>query len=204
MAYQSEKDFLSSEQYRKQTAGAGMQYTSFNNPSEYITCYIRNMITDETIEFVTTPDSVSENYSASWQSHEVLGRSAPYYSYSGNDARSVSYSVKLFKDALGDKFLSTVRMCESLVYPRYNGVLAIPPYCYVRFGGMIRMFAIVNSVSVSWGDVFIADDIVDANTNTFSTADISFDFTELIHNNHRIPIATTNGSGIVQYDSWTH
>jgi hypothetical protein len=193
-----------SEALKKATSGAGMQYTSYNNPDDYITCYIRNMITDETITFKTTPDSISENYSASWSSHEVLGRSAPYYSYGGNDARSVSYSVKLFKDALGDKFVTTVKQCASLVYPRYQGVYAIPPYCYVRFGGMIKMFAIVNSVAITWGDVFIADEMVDANSNTFSTADISFDFSELISGSHAIPQAVKGGAGLVGYDSWTY
>lgn len=185
------------------TDGAGKQYTSFNNPETYITCYIRNMITDETITFATTPDSVTENVSASWSSHEVLGRSAPYYNYGGNDARSVSYGVKLFKDALGDKFLTTIRQCQSLVYPQYQGVFAVPPYCYVRFGGMVKMFAIVNSVSVSWDGVFIATDESDPNINTLSTADISFDFTELISGSHKIPQALPGGSGLWTYNSWT-
>ena len=177
-----------------------MRYTSDNPPSEYITCYIYNMITGEMIEFVTLPDSVSETFSASWNSHEVLGRSAPYYNYSGNDARSVSYGVKLFKDALGEDFIKVVRQIESLVYPQYTGSLAIPPYCYVRFGGMVKMFAIVNSVSVQWGDTIIADDFVDANENTFSTADISIDFTELISGGRAIPTGQIAGSGIRGYE----
>jgi hypothetical protein len=181
-----------------------MKYISDNNPSEYITCYIRNMITDETITFETLPDSVSESFSASWSPHEVLGRSAPYYNYSGNDARSVSYSIKLYKDALADKFLTTVRQLESLVYPSYNGIVAKPPFCYVRFGGMVKMFAIVNSVSVSWGDTIIADDYTDANENTFSTADVSIDFVELIHGGHQIPVALPDGSGVRGYDSWNY
>lgn len=195
------------EEERRKAArrhSSNMKYTPDNPPSEYITCYIYNMLTGETIEFETLPDSVTENFSASWNSHEVLGRSAPYYNYGGNDARSVSYGVKLFKDALGESFIETVRQIESLVYPQYSGPMAIPPYCYVRFGGMVKMFAIVNSVSINWGDTIIADDYTDANENTFSTADVSIDFTEIITYGHPIPTAQVGGSGIRGYDSWTY
>jgi hypothetical protein len=172
-------------------------YTSLNNPNAYITCYIRNMITGETIEFVTLPEDINENVSASWATHEVMGRSAPYFNYSGNDARSVSYNVKLFKDALGDKFVTTVRQLQSLVYPRYSGALVIPPYCYVRFGKMVKMFAIVNSVSVNWDGTFIDGE---PNSNTYSVADVGLDFSELISSGNRIPQAAANGMGLYEYE----
>lgn len=159
------------------------------SPADYMTCYLYNMLTDEKIIFKTLPESVSESYSADWQMTDIMGRSAPYAAYIGSAARTVSYSVTLMRDILGSSFKSTVERCIRLVYPKYvNGGVVAPPFCYVRFGGMISMFAIVNDVSVEWSGSIIGHTYgstvknktnFDANENLYSQADISFSFTEL-------------------------
>lgn len=173
------------------------------NPETYITCYIYNLITNEKIQFRTTPEGVSESYQASWQSQDVLGRSAPYLAYTGNPARSADYSVVLDRNLLGDPdFQNTIDQCKRLVYPKYTGGgIVIPPYCYVRFGGMLKMFAIVESVNVSWSGPFISSSTgsqpgsntyssaqsQDPNKNLMSQCEISFSFQEIRTRGQLIP-----------------
>lgn len=167
------------------------------NPDNYITCYVYNMITDEKIIFKTVPENISESYSADWQSTDIMGRSAPYLAYVSSAARTVSYSVILTRDILGELYKSTVEKCIRLVYPKYmNGGVVAPPFCYVRFGSMVYMFAVVNDVSVEWSGPFIGDTYsstvdnkqdIDANDNLFSQAEISFSFTELRTDGQGLP-----------------
>lgn len=159
------------------------------NPANYMTCYIYNMITDEKIIFKTLPENVSESYSSDWQNTDVMGRTAPYIAYNMSSARTVNYTVMLERDILGDQFQSTIDQCIRLIYPKFmSGGVVAPPYCYVRFGGMVNMFAVVNDVSVDWSGSIIGHTYasttenkynMDANSNVFSQADVSFGFTEL-------------------------
>lgn len=170
------------------------------SPSNYMTCYIYNLLTNEKIVFQTLPDDVSESYSGEWQSTDVMGRSAPYQAFTGNPARTVDYSVTLNRDILGTDFEKTVDKCKRLVYPRYaNDSIVVPPYCYVRFGGMITMYAIVESVSVSWNGTIIADEDTDPNSNYFSQAEISFSFVELRVSGQGLPIATNLKTRVVDF-----
>lgn len=169
------------------------------NPEKYITCYIYNLITNEKIIFKTTPEGVTESYQASWSSQEVLGRSAPYLAYNNNSARTADYSVLLDRNIMGDPdYLKTIDQCKRLVYPKYTGGgLVIPPYCYVRFGGMLKMFAIVESVNVSWSGVFLSSDDSrnnfstsaggDPNKNVLSQCEVSFSFQEIRTRGQLIP-----------------
>lgn len=160
-----------------------------NKPQEYMTCYIYDLLNDRKIEFKTLPENVSENFASEWSSESVMGRSAPYLAFNGNPSRTVDYSVTLNRDILGDPdFQNTINKCKMLVYPNYvGGGIVTPPYCYVRFGGMIKMFAVVDSVSVSWEGSIISDNSTqyrtvessDPNLNLFSQAEISFSFTEI-------------------------
>lgn len=179
-----------------------------NNPRNYMICYIRDLINDRTITFKTLPESVSETYSSEWSSESVTGRSAPYMAYNGNPSRTVDYSVTLNRDILGDPdFQNTINKCKMLVYPNYaGGGIVTPPYCYVRFGGMIKMFAVVESVSVSWeGPIISGPAVLDydrntkrsttqtslassnANYNLMSQAEISFSFTEIRTRGQALP-----------------
>jgi hypothetical protein len=88
--------------------------------------------------------------------------------------------------------METIDKCKRLVYPNYTaGGIVIPPYCYVRFGGIVKMFAIIDSVNVSWSGTIISDNEVvpssgevysgntDPNENVYSQCELSFSFTEL-------------------------
>ena len=178
-----------------------------SNPDDYITCYIYNLVTDKKIQFKTLPEGINESYSAEWQSNDVLGRSAPYIAYGGNPARTVDYSVVLDRNIIGDPdFQNTINACISLVYPDYadNGIV-IPPYCYVRFGGVIRMYAVVDNVGVSWSGPIISDNESDyatvesanPNKNLFAQAELSFSFTEIRTYGQSIP----TGSNLHIFDS---
>lgn len=172
-----------------------------HSPDDLITCYIYNLITDEKIEFVVIPDGVNETYQAEWTTQDVIGRSAPFIAFMNNPARSVDYSIQLDRDILGDPFYAeTIDKCKRLVYPNYTaGGLVIPPYCYVRFGGIVKMFAIVDSVGVSWSGTIISDNEVvpssgnvysgntDPNENLYSQCELSFSFTELRTRNQPLP-----------------
>ncbi len=155
-------------------------YGAVINPSRLITCYILNKLTDKTIKFYVIPEEVSESYGASWDSTEVRGRSAPYFGFSGNEARTVSYSITLHADYCKN-LKDIVKELKRLVYPKYAGSIVIPPYCKVKFGSMVDMTAIVNNVSVNWSGT-----LIDGN-DYYSTAEVSIEFTELRTN--KIPSA---------------
>ena len=144
-----------------------------NRPdSSLVACYIINKITGERITFYTIPAEISESYSASFETQGTIGRSAPFITYSETEARTVSYSVTLHEDICPD-LVDIVNKVKALVYPNYAGSIAIPPYCYVKFGDMVSMYAVVNSVSVDWSETVVGD------TQHFSKVEISFDFTEV-------------------------
>lgn len=156
------------------------------SPGKLITCYIRNAITEKTISFNVIPEEISESVDATWDTMDIRGRSAPYFGFSGNGARTVSYSITLHDDLCPD-LEKTVKDLKGLVYPKYLGSVVTPPYCYVKFGNMVNMYAIVNSVNVSWSGVIIGDN---NKTNAhYSTAEVSIEFSELRKNG--IPTATS-------------
>lgn len=155
-------------------------------PSSLINCYILNKITDKKITFDVIPEEISESLGASWDSTDVRGRSAPYFGYAGNEARTVSFSITLHDDLCND-LKGTVKELKGLVYPKYSGSIVIPPYCYVVFGSMVKMTAIVNSVSVSWSGTILGDS--KTNNDYYSTAEVSIEFTEL--KTGKIPTATS-------------
>lgn len=146
--------------------------TNNPNPQNIMTCYIHNMTTGTTITFPAYPEDLSEGYATTFNSTDVMGRSAPYLAYANNAARTVSYSVVLHDD-ICDNMMSVVEQIKSLVYPIYHGSIVQPPYCRVKFGQMVSMYAVVDSVDFSWSDTVIEDN------QHFSKVEVSFSFTEL-------------------------
>lgn len=158
-----------------------------------ITNYIINNITGDKIVFKTLPEDISESYAASFDSTEVRGRSAPYFGYAGSEARSVTYSITLSEDILGDEYMNIIGKLKALVYPKYSGSLVIPPYCTIKLGDMIDyMYAVVNSVSVSWSGTILSDntslmyDVTNPKSFSkqhYSKAEVSLDITQIIREN---------------------
>lgn len=160
------------------------------DPNNIITCYILNRVTDTVVKFPAYPTDVSESFSAEFNPKEIMGRSAPYFSFGGNGARGVSYQVKVSDDICPD-LMGLVNSIKSLIYPKYFGSIVQPPFCYVKFGDMIAMNAIVESVSFSWGET-----VLDGSQH-FSIVDIDFSFQEVRIDS--IPTATgifNEGSGV--------
>lgn len=159
-----------------------------NNPSpnNLITCYIRNMITDEVIKFPTIPTDLSESYQTNYSSTDINGRSAPYQTYGGNGSRSLNYNVHLYEDLCSGEYGSLgdiVRKLKSLVYPRYNGSIVIPPYCFLKFGDMVTCYAIMESINFAWGEVILEG------KGNFASCEVDFSFQELRID--KIPTADT-------------
>lgn len=142
------------------------------NPEKIISCFVINRLTGEIIKFPAFPTDMSESVGVSYSPQTILGRSAPYFSYEGNDARTISFSVKL-EDNICPNMAQVVERLKALAYPKYQGSIVRPPYCYVKFGEMVNMNAIIGGVSVSWSGVVLEG------SDHLSVADVSFDFTEL-------------------------
>lgn len=152
---------------------AGLSYTTSNvAPGNLIPCYIVNKLTGDTIQFMVLPEEVTESYSVSMEPKEIMGRSAPYISYSGNEARTVGYSITLHEDIV-QNMMTVIDKLKRLVYPKYTDSHIQPPYQYVKFGDMIDMMAVVTSVSLSWGQTIIEDQ------QHYSQCEVSLEFMEL-------------------------
>ena len=142
------------------------------SPDNIMICYIINRITDQVIKFPSYPTDVNESFSAEYNPKDIMGRSAPYFSFGGNGARSVGYSLKVSDDICPD-LMGLVRSIKGLVYPKYYGSVVQPPYCYVKFGEMVAMNAILESVDFTWSET-----VLDGSQH-FSVVDINFSFQEL-------------------------
>ena len=128
---------------------------SSNNKKAYaaakdtIPCYIINLVTNSKIEFECTPESVSDNNSAQFDSQEIRGRSSPYQGYSGSGPRSLSYNIVLHEDLCKEGLINTINKLKALTYPEYGGVL-LTPKCLIRLGNMIHCQATVSDVSITY------------------------------------------------------
>lgn len=151
-----------------------------------IQCYIINLLSDSVIRFRLIPDDFSESLSANYEQQEIRGRSAPFISYNATGARTVSLSVTLYDEFCDEGILPTVNKLKALVYPSYEGSIVLAPKCFVRFGHMIGMRAVVDSVGVNWEKpiLFSLD-----GKQVFNKAEVSLEFTEII--NTEIPTVTS-------------
>lgn len=144
-----------------------------------ISFYIKNMLNERIIYLPVYPEELSESFSTNYSQTDLNGRSAPYQTYGGNEARTISLSATLHQDlcdeTTGD--LQTIVMyLKQLVYPKYNGSIVIPPYCFLKFGNMLNCYAIMDSIDFNWGETIIA------NSKYFSKCEVNFSFQELRKN----------------------
>lgn len=154
------------------TTSGGEIGTQSENPSSILSCYIINKITEETIIFNAYPTELNESFSAGFDSQSIMGRSSPYFTYSGNEARSISYSLTLQED-ICPNMRAVVDRLKALVYPKYAGSLVQPPYCYLKFGDMVSCYAIVDGVDFSWGETVLSG------STHFSQVEVSFSYQEM-------------------------
>ena len=142
------------------------------NMQDKIPCYIINLVTGSRIEVDILPDEISESKDSQFDSVDLRGRSAPLQGYNCSGARSVSYSLTLHDDYCKGGLLSTVRKLKALEYPEYANSSLTPPKCYVRFGSMISMSAIVTSVSITWKKPY--------RNGFYINADVNLEFSEVV------------------------
>lgn len=150
-----------------------------NEMTKLIHCYVINLLTDTKITFKVPPEELTESVSASFEPQEIRGRSAPFFSYNSNGARTVSFTVTLHEEYCAGGIWKTVNQLKALVYPTYSGSIVRPPKCYVRFGSMVGMRAIIENVSVSWEKPYIQDV---GKRIVFNKASVSLEFTEYMVN----------------------
>lgn len=157
---------VSSKYAEKLSKKGALSYSKDN-----ISCYIKNLITGTTIEFDLIPEEFSETNVATYDQHNIRGRSSPIQGYSNSGPRNISYMVQIHDDCCTNGIVDTVNKLRALSYPEYGGSI-VPPKCYIRFGDMLSIKAVVINVNVTWRKPY--------RNGTFINADVSLDFIEII------------------------
>lgn len=136
-------------------------YTSYVPLNSYI--YISHL--DEDYQFwrlPSFPDTVSDQMQSSFASTNVLGRTAPVYTYSNSGPRTVSFDLSLHRDLMddinegysnanlgpGEDYTdSLIRALQSISVPKYNtnNKAVEPPLVAIRLGDEIFIKGVVNS-----------------------------------------------------------
>ena len=156
------------------------------------------------------PEQVSKSLSANWESLNIPGRAASYYSYTGTSNRTVNFSIQLHNDLLenytwvenGVKFKSNessgltmnkiISFLESCCYPIYESEKIIPPVVLLKIGDEIKMRGIINNVSET-SQLPFRDVIVAGRTfKKYLMKTISISFTE-------VPARNPNAGSIYNY-----
>lgn len=135
------------------------------------------------------PDNISDSISASFSSTNILGRSAPIYTYSNSGPRTVSFNFKLHRDMMTNINITPnsfglennsqiveelVRTIQTVALPKYTQVTKVinPPIVAVRIGDEIYVKGVVKGgVSINYSGPII--------DNKYSVCDISFSVEEM-------------------------
>lgn len=157
-------------------------------PDAYI--YISHL--DEDMRFwrlPSVPDNINDSQSASFNSTNALGRSAPIMTYSNSGSRTISFDFKLHRDMMddintgvsnaelldGEDYIdSLVRALRSIALPKYNlsNKYVEPPMVAVRLCDEIFIKGVVNgNISVSYGNPILEN-------NRYARVGVSFAITE--------------------------
>ena len=116
------------------------------------------------------PEQVSDGVDASYDTINVMGRSAPYVIYSYTGERSIEFTFKLHREMLDNPIAlltediiknpdqvatrageidRIVRIIESAVYPNYDGTVAAVR-TQVRIGNTLFISGVMTSQSTNW------------------------------------------------------
>lgn len=118
-------------------------------------CFIQDWVDGSYLAFQLMPEEINEQKTASWQDHEIMGRSMPVSGYSSSGPRTVSLQLYFVKeiDAVRPKknLKNTVAWLRSFAYPDYAGnVVHTPHPVYLHLADMVKMKAVVLDVQVSY------------------------------------------------------
>ena len=116
------------------------------------TFYILNQTTGTKIEFDLVPEEISESFAASFESQDIMGRTAPIVGYSSSGPHTVSLNITVHAEMEGgiENMKKKIHQLVALTYPVFSGDLLEPPKCFVRVGNMVGMYGYIESVDVSW------------------------------------------------------
>lgn len=135
------------------------------------------------------PESINDSTSVNFNSSEILGRSAPIYTFSSSGPRSVTFTFNLHRELLSniditpnsfglednEKIIEElVNTIQAAALPKYTSTSKMinPPIVAVRIGDQIYIKGVISgSVSVTY-----SLPIVD---NKYSRCEISFTVNEI-------------------------
>ena len=162
--------------------------------SNYI--YISHL--DEDLQYwllPVTPDSIQDSMNSTFQETNVLGRSAPVYTYSNSGGRNVQITLKLHRDIMdevnvgnsnldiqpGEDYVdSLIRALQSIALPKYNlsNKAVEPPLVAVRIIDEIFVKGIVNGgVGVTYEKPIIVSH--DGKQSKYAQVTVSFTVSEV-------------------------
>jgi len=110
-------------------------------PDCYIIIPLRGAPNNGKIELRALPD-ISDSKQANYNHQDIIGRSAPLYTYSHSADRQIGMALHFHIIQPGDAFrnLQTLRLIQAAVYPREgsNGAPYRPPViCRIRCGDLL-------------------------------------------------------------------
>ena len=124
---------------------------------DYVPFYFQDLRTNEIVSFHAYLKSLSDDYTAAYDSHDYIGRGEPIHVYKGSTSRKIGISFSVFATNPNDfrAMWLKVNKLTTLVYPQYDAgrpvsfskknftmpfsqVLSHSPMIRLRIGDLIR------------------------------------------------------------------
>lgn len=185
-------------------AGTGIQSINSNKITEkkgYLLLesnylYISHL--DEDLQYwilPTTPDTIQDHMNSTFQETNVLGRSAPVYTYSNSGGRSVQITLNLHRDLMdevntgssnvplenGEDYVDRlIRALQAIALPKYNlnNKAVEPPLVAIRIIDQVFVKGIVNGgVGVTYNKPIILCN--DGKESKYAQVQVSFTISEV-------------------------
>lgn len=169
------------------------QDTNANPNRELDDCYLYISHLDENVQFwklPVWPDELSDTMSSTFQSTNVLGRTAPVYTFSNAGPRTVQINIPLHRDIMeqinldwcnaelheGEDYVDAlIRALRAIALPKYNveNKLIEPPMLAARIGNDIFIKGVLqDSIGISYGKPILAN-------GKYATVDVSITIAEV-------------------------
>lgn len=148
---------------------------------------------DEDLQFwrlPTSPDTIQDSMGSTFYPENVLGRSAPVYTYSNSGPRSVQISMKLHRDIMddinegysnskqgvGEDYVDNlIRALQAIALPKYNlnNKAVEPPLVAVRIENQLFIKGVVSGgITVTYQKPILSN-------GKYAIASISFTISEV-------------------------
>lgn len=180
---------------------AGVKQSSLSNRFKLIENYVYIYQLNKYVIIPTFPESVQDTLGSTFQSTQILARTAPIFSYSSSGPRTIQFSLSLHRDLMsqynysnstfisnagieiGDDYVDTlVKYLQAMALPSYKvnqvqsaikqGKIVNPPIAAVRFGNTLFIKGVVN------GDVGVTYSGPIGIDGKYQQVDVSFSITE--------------------------